>query len=262
MTEYTLPLSAATRNRPAAISSEQLLVETGARVILGEQVQPRGVVIPVVPSAQTLFGPRGANLMADGSLWVADTGHHRLLGWPAIPAADGQPANWLIGQPDFDRDGGRNAHGPVGAASLNVPTGICPLGKGMAVADVWNHRVLIWYEVPHESHTPADLVLGQTDFVSAEINRGAPPTLCVHPLLALWGLLGWCPALCRGFGQPPRPLVAGYSHGKRSTRRRCLRPGGFPLPGREWGPRTRHHEHALASCGNPFRGLADHGGCG
>ena len=67
MTEYTLPLSAATRNRPTAISSEQLLVETGARVILGEQVQPRGVVVPVVPSAKTFFGPRGASLMADGS---------------------------------------------------------------------------------------------------------------------------------------------------------------------------------------------------
>ncbi len=174
MTEYTLPLSAAIRNRPTAISSEQLLVGAGARVILGEQVQPRGVVVPVVPSARTLFGPRGASLMADGSLWVADTGHHRLLGWPTLPAADGQPATWLIGQPDFERDGGRNAHGPVGAASLNVPTGICPVGNGMAVADVWNHRVLIWNEVPHESHAPADLVLGQSDFVSAEINRGAP----------------------------------------------------------------------------------------
>ncbi|MHB1578589.1 MAG: hypothetical protein ACYCTK_05930, partial [Acidithiobacillus ferrooxidans] len=173
MTEYTLPLSAAIRNRPATIPSEQLLVGAGARVILGEQVRPRGVVVPVVPSAQTLFGPRGASLMADGSLWVADTGHHRLLGWPTLPEADGQPATWLIGQPDFERDGGRNAHGPVGAASLNVPTGICPVGNGMAVADVWNHRVLIWYEVPHESHAPADLVLGQTDFVSAEINRGA-----------------------------------------------------------------------------------------
>jgi hypothetical protein len=148
------------------------LSPAGARVVLGgtgADVSAQSIVA----SAATLFGPRGAALMADGALWVADTGHHRLLGWPELPRSDGEGAQWLIGQPHFQAEG-RNAHGPVGAASVNVPTGVCACGEGMAVADAWNHRVLIWHRAPRSSHVPADVVLGQSDFASGQINRGAP----------------------------------------------------------------------------------------
>jgi hypothetical protein len=126
----------------------------------------------VRPSASTLFGPRGACLLAPaGPLWIADTGHHRLLGWSRLPEQDQQPADCLIGQPDFGHEG-RNAKGAVGAATLNVPTGIAACGEGLAVADAWNHRVLIWQRAPQAHKQPADLVLGQRDFASAEANRG------------------------------------------------------------------------------------------
>jgi hypothetical protein len=146
------------------------LAAGGARVVLGGQGTEFSESI--TPGAATLFGPRGAAVMADGAFWIADSGHHRLLGWPTLPDGDNEPAHWLIGQPDFGAEG-RNAKGDVHAATLNVPTGVCACGEGLAVADAWNHRVLIWHKAPHASHAPADVVLGQADMQSNSMNRGA-----------------------------------------------------------------------------------------
>ncbi len=148
-----------------------LLSPSGAEVILGQQ--PTDILaVPLQPSATTMFGPRGACLVsATGALWVADTGHHRLLGWQKRPERDGQPADWVIGQPDFQQEG-QNAKGTPSAATVSVPTGICVCGKGLAVADAWNHRVLLWQELPEDSNVPADLVLGQADFSQNQANRG------------------------------------------------------------------------------------------
>ena len=155
---------------PAAMS---VLDTQGPRCVIGGARGEDNLVIPVRPDASTLFGPRGACLLGQqGPLWISDTGHHRLLGWARIPARDNVPADWVIGQPDFAREG-RNAKGPAGAATLNVPTGICSLGEGFAVADAWNHRVLIWRSFPTAHNVPADVVLGQADFASVESNRGA-----------------------------------------------------------------------------------------
>jgi len=170
--DVTLPVAsmrvslARTRERLAAPPA---LDPRGARAILGSACD--AFAEPVSPAAHTLFGPRGAAITASGALWVADTGHHRLLGWPSLPARDGEAAQWLIGQPHFAAEG-RNGHQEVGAATLNVPTGVTACGKGLAVADAWNHRVLIWHRAPCAAHVPADVVLGQRDAHGSAINRG------------------------------------------------------------------------------------------
>jgi hypothetical protein len=166
-------LMPALKREPAPATLPVLDVR-GPRVRVGGSRGEDNLAIPVRPDASTLFGPRGACLHgAHGALWVSDTGHHRLLGWAQPPAADDAPADWVIGQPDFAHEG-RNAKGPPGAATLNVPTGICPVEEGLAVADAWNHRVLIWRHSPTAHNVPADLVLGQADVHGAEPNRGAP----------------------------------------------------------------------------------------
>jgi hypothetical protein len=158
----------------ATVPFRALLQRRGPHVVIGGN--ETDLVAPVAPTAQTLFGPRGGCLFANGAMWIADTGHHRLLGWQRWPAADHTPADWLIGQPDFLREG-RNAKASVTAHSLNVPTGVTACGNALAVADAWNHRVLIWYAAPRVSHAPADIVLGQEDFSIGESNRGqADPT--------------------------------------------------------------------------------------
>ena len=141
-------------------------------MVLGARDGVMGDAHPIVPASDTMFGPRGACLASpDGPLFVCDTGHHRLLIWNRPPAMDHTPAGMLIGQPGFAQEG-RNAKGPVGPATLNVPTGIAASNGVLAVADAWNHRILIWHEYPARSNQPADVVLGQADFTGGLANRG------------------------------------------------------------------------------------------
>ncbi len=159
------------QNDPVA---RPFVAPAGPRVVLGGMVAARGLVQPVVPSATTMFAPRGAaSAGRDGPLVVADTGHHRLLVWSRLPDADATPADLVIGQPGFGHEG-RNARGPVGPATFNVPAGVALHNGMLAVADSWNHRVLLWHEVPRRAGAPADLVLGQADFSGGAANRGGP----------------------------------------------------------------------------------------
>ncbi len=147
-----------------------LLQPTGPSVVLGWTADAWAA--PIKPSLSTLFGPRGVCLHPDGSLWVADTGHHRLLGWRRTPGSDNAPADIVIGQPTPESEG-RNGKQEAGPGSVNVPTGLCAWGKGLALADAWNHRVLLWRRVPEAWNQPADIVLGQRDFGATLANRGA-----------------------------------------------------------------------------------------
>jgi len=169
------PIKAAGTETPGA----PLLDPGGARVILGSD--GGRLAEPITPSAHRLFGPRGVCLHPDGSLWVADTGHHRLLGWHRLPTVDDAPADILLGQPAFGREG-RNAQGLVTGGALNVPTGIAAFRGGLAVADAWNHRVLIWHKTPTGPDHAADIVLGQATPEAALANRGAdaPTAATVH----------------------------------------------------------------------------------
>jgi NHL repeat len=166
---------ASTLKRPALPKSiaAPLLDLRGPLVCIGGTCGSDGLAVPVTPSDVSLFGPRGACLIGErGPLWVCDTGHHRLLGWARPPTADDTAADWVVGQPDFSHEG-RNAKGFAGAATLNVPTGITHCGEGLAVADAWNHRVLIWRALPRRHNEPADVVLGQPDFASVDSNQGS-----------------------------------------------------------------------------------------
>jgi hypothetical protein len=124
---------------------------------------------------------------------VSDTGHHRVLVWWSLPDGDGAPADAIIGQPSFDAEG-RNARGDVSARTLNVPTGLAADGEVLAIADAWNHRVLIWHRRPSAgaSYGPPDVVVGQADPTSGSANRGAER--------ARGDTLNWCygVAICQG----------------------------------------------------------------
>lgn len=168
------------QNDPATAAHIDLVLRETA-VFVGGRAVPDLLVSAVAPTAATVFGARGACQIGD-TLWICDTGHHRLLGFKRIPLTDGASADIIIGQPDFFSEG-RNAKGAVTATTLNVPTGICridyPESTGLVVADAWNHRVLIWQTLPDSSNQPPDLVVGQSDFVSSESNRGeSSPDAC------------------------------------------------------------------------------------
>jgi hypothetical protein len=162
----TMRVSLAQPHRPQGVGLETappLLAPGGARTILGGT---DSLAEPLRPAAHSLFGPRGVALAGPaGPLFVSDTGHHRVLIWRETPTADLQPADFVLGRPDFVSEG---------RGTLNVPTGIAHGAGILAVADAWNHRVLIWHGAPARSNQPADLVLGQSDFAGALANRGSP----------------------------------------------------------------------------------------
>ena len=144
-----------------------------AKLSLGQA--PPVPSIPLSAQAHQMFGPRGVCRLSDGGIWVADTGHHRLLRWPCIsgPAdAAGESAVQIFGQTHEDGES-RNGGGEAGPCSFSTPVGLCAYGEnGLALADSWNHRVLIWHQAPQQPGQAADVVLGQADFNSAESNRG------------------------------------------------------------------------------------------
>lgn len=132
---------------------------------------PGGLALPdAQPTASQMYAPRGI-FMNDEVLVVADTGNHRVLIWYGIPERDGQPADVVLGQPHFTSEGAQaGGRGPENG--LNLPTGVGVFGGRLYVADAWNHRILVWAQVPQTSDTPPDAVLGQPDLGNIAENRG------------------------------------------------------------------------------------------
>ncbi len=133
------------------------------------------------------LAPRGVYL-SDNKLLVSDTGQNRVFIWNQLPTEEFQSPDIVLGQ-DAATGTGRNQGSKVSASTLQYPSGLWSDGKVLAIADAWNHRVLIWHEFPTQPCQPADVVLGQTDFSSNEPNQrgvGKPPS--EHTLYWPYGL--------------------------------------------------------------------------
>lgn len=101
-------------------------------------------------------------------LFAADYTNHRVLWWNNANAfSSGAAADGVLGQRYF---GGNtiNAGGAVSSDTLRNPAGVAvdPAGN-IWVADRGNNRVLRFAGAGLASGTPANLVLGQTDFITA-----------------------------------------------------------------------------------------------
>ncbi|GAB5523749.1 MAG: NHL repeat-containing protein [Roseivirga sp.] len=114
------------------------------------------------------LAPRGVWMCGD-RLFVADTGQNRVFIWNERPTSTFAPADVVLGQSETG-DTSRNAGDLVQASTLQYPSGIWSDGQKLIVADAWNHRVLIWHTFPQKHGQPADVVVGQQDFVSNKPN--------------------------------------------------------------------------------------------
>ena len=120
------------------------------------------------PGETPFLAPRGI-WIHEGKLFVSDTGQNRVFIWNAMPESEFESPDIVLGQQD-ENDTARNANQNLSASSLHYPSGLWSDGKKLVVADAWNHRVLIWNDLPTVWGQPADLVLGQKDFGSNEPN--------------------------------------------------------------------------------------------
>ena len=98
-------------------------------------------------------------------LIVADTNHNRVLIWNSIPAVNDQPADVVVGQPDFTT---QSVPGDTpNAKSMRGPQGVWIQNGKLYVADTQNNRVLIYNTIPKTNGVAADVVLGQPNFTTA-----------------------------------------------------------------------------------------------
>lgn len=162
------------------------VADTGNRRVLGWRDLPEPGQLPDLVLGQPTTtandenrgGPPGPAsfrwphaIAGDGAtLYVADAGNHRILGWTPPPTAD-RPADLVLGQPDF-ANAREQPHVPQGPAKLRFPYSIACAEGLLAAADTANNRVLVWPESPRAgAFEPAALVLGQHDFAGSGENR-------------------------------------------------------------------------------------------
>ena len=116
-------------------------------------------------SAATLQYPSG--VWTNGEiLIVADAWNHRVLIWNKMPQRNGQPADIVIGQKDFNSNQ-PNVLGigkKCSAHTLYWPYGIDSNGKELWIADTGNRRVLYFKNIPTSNFEAADEVIGQNSF--------------------------------------------------------------------------------------------------
>ncbi len=83
--------------------------------------------------------------------------------WNKIPTTNGANADVVVGQPDFTSNSAATTQ-----TGMGEPEGLWSDGTKLVVADFDNNRVLIWNSFPTSNGAPADVVVGQPDFTSAD----------------------------------------------------------------------------------------------
>lgn len=181
------------------------IADTGNRRVLGWPTLPLDGEPPTVvlgqPDASSHDENRGGPVGPDSFRWphaiagdaqtlyIADAGNHRVVGWSPIPTADA-PATLCLGQRDFMANE-ELPHRKQEAHRLRFPYGVSASEARLVVADTANNRVLLWNGLPRAGvQRPADAVLGQPDFDAAGENRWtavAPDSLCWPYGLSLHG---------------------------------------------------------------------------
>lgn len=108
-----------------------------ADLVLG---QPDFISAASALSATGLNHPYyGVFVDAADQLFVADSINRRVLVWNSFPTANGQAADVVLGQPDFN-----TAIPGVSATTMGVPTGVFVSGSQLLVTDQGNNRVLVY----------------------------------------------------------------------------------------------------------------------
>lgn len=117
--------------------------------------------------ASGLDWPSG--VWTDGTrIVVADYSNNRVLIWNTWPASNATAADVVLGQEDMDSTGSGLSQSETGSVVKAVSN-----GRQFYALDYTNDRVLIWDEFPTESFTPADRVIGQSDFETDDTGTSA-----------------------------------------------------------------------------------------
>src|ERR1035441_3477890 len=147
---------------PLTYSSKCPVCVGHATLVLG-QPDFTTTTLSFVASSATLRLPTA--VASDGvHLVVGDTDHNRVLIWNRIPTPNNQPADVVVGQPNFKSTSvpGNTPNGK----SMRGPQGVWIQNGRLYVADTGNNRVLIYNQIPTSNGAAADVVIGAPDFTT------------------------------------------------------------------------------------------------
>jgi uncharacterized protein (TIGR03437 family) len=171
-----------TTNAPADVVIGQPDFNSNCPNAVGAGVVGSGCTNDVrVPNQKGLRGPGGVWIQ-NGKLFVADTMNHRVLIWNSLPAQNYQPADVVLGQPNFYTATTSNLADPAQlnpkANTLLSPVSVSSDGQRLFVADLGHNRVLIWNRIPEQNQAPADVVVGQPGMTTAIADYSGSGGVC------------------------------------------------------------------------------------
>ncbi len=161
--------------------SADFLTGQAARLVVGQA----SFTDQLPGTSNILLGGVGGVAFANGTLFVADSNREGLLPinnrvllfdtstfpkpldqippfQPGCSVCVGQ-AGVVLGQPDFV-----SSNFTTSRTGMRLPTAVATDGIRLVVADTGNNRILIWNSIPTTIDQPADLELGQPDFVTVK----------------------------------------------------------------------------------------------
>ncbi len=176
----------------AAMSAADFSTGQAARLVIGQTT----FTSQDPNSSDTVVGGVSGLAYAADTLFVADSNYvgaapsnHRVLLFGGLssqlpsptaalsynrkcPVCLGQ-ATVVLGQPDFTTT---TENLTASQNNLRLPTAVASDGVHLVVADTDHNRVLIWNRIPTTNDAPADVVVGQPDFVSSGLPPNDTPT--------------------------------------------------------------------------------------
>jgi hypothetical protein len=117
-------------------------------------------------SAASLTDPRSVQVDSNGRLLVGDRSNKRILIWNTLPTISNQPAEKVLGQPDFTTGTSTTAN------SNTVGQLIRFYSSGSKLFVPSFNRVLIYSSFPSSNNASGDLILGQSSFLGSAANGG------------------------------------------------------------------------------------------
>jgi hypothetical protein len=176
----------------ASVFAADFVTGQAARLVIGQTT----FTAADPNSTNSIIGGAGGVAYAGNTLFVADSNrlgalpsNHRVLVFsnvsnsfpratdPLLPVSKcpvcvGQ-ASVVVGQPDFVTT---TENLSATQSNLRQANALASDGVHLVVADTNHNRVLIWNRIPTANNQPADVVVGQKDFVSAGLPSNDTPT--------------------------------------------------------------------------------------
>jgi len=147
---------------PDVDTSINLITGQAASIVIGQPDFNTATSHAAGANTFSSTGINGSPCLIEDRLFISDFKFNRILVFNSIPSINNASSDWVLGQPDFTTV---STNTPT-ASNFNGPQTISYNGEKVALTDFNGNRILIWNTPPDSFDQPADVVVGQADFIS------------------------------------------------------------------------------------------------